>query len=98
MKCCICDREFLPKRKDGDACSDACRAVKNRRRAAIRAKTHPMERQWKEIPPPTRRQKEQMMEGLHRLLFTTEDEVRLVFGQSQELGCGCHFKGTEARL
>lgn len=32
------------------------------------------------------------MEGLHRLLFTPEDEVRLLFGQAQDLGRGLKYK------
>jgi hypothetical protein len=51
-----------------------------------------------DLPPPSRAEKERMMEGLHRLLFTPADEVSLLFSQAQNLGRGVHYKGTEVRL
>lgn len=98
MRCEICQREFLSRRRDAKVCSDPCRVEHNRRRAAVRGKTHPYERQWRDIPPPTRRQREMMMEGLHRLLLTPADEVSLVFGQAQSLGRPMSYRETEVHL
>lgn len=99
MKCEICQREYSSRRRDSKTCSMTCRMERNRRTARAFIKANPRrDREWKEIPPPTRRQREMMMEGLHRLLFTTGDEVSLVFGQAQDLGRGLKCRGSEALL
>lgn len=93
MKCEICQREFHSRRRDAKTCSSMCRMERNRRTAKEFSKLHrKKDRESEILETPGRWEKEMMMEGLHRLLFTPEDEVRLLFGQAQDLGRGLKYK------
>jgi hypothetical protein len=99
VNCTICGKEFPGKRVDAKTCSPKCRVEHNRQRAFYHQSRYAKgERQCDILPPPTRAQRERMMEGLYRLVLTPSDEITLLFGQAQNLGRGMRYKGTEVRL
>jgi hypothetical protein len=49
-----------------------------------------------DLPPPSRRQREIMLENLCRLFLDTGDEVKLIFGEASMIGSGhCKTGGEE---
>jgi hypothetical protein len=97
--CTICHRPYAAGRRDAKTCSPECRKEHNRLRAFYHQHRYAKgERQCDILAPPSRVERERMMDGLHRLLLTTGDEVSLLFGQAQGLGRGIRYKGTEARI
>lgn len=114
MNCVVCGRSVIPPRRvvNKQVCSPECSRLRRIRRdreiyspqrvsrnklLATPAKVFKM-KESTDLPPPSRGERERMMDGLHRLFLTTGDEVSLLFGQAQGLGRGIRYKGTEARI
>jgi hypothetical protein len=89
-------------------CNSACNVLRRRKRdreiytPSKAAKAIP--RAWKtfkckdsvDLPPPSRRQREIMLENLCRLFLDTGDEVKLIFGEASLIGSGhCKTGGEE---
>jgi hypothetical protein len=103
--------EFNPYAAKRKTCGEPCQKERTRQRYAekwLREKADPRRSKKRfdgykpqerlELPPPTPRQAEKMWDTLWGMLFTTEEQVKLVFAESSRLGTGLTFKQGEVGL